>query len=435
MEELPRTYPTDEIHLELLYGPHAVRVSDANGERDELIPLSGLSQMEAVEKFSDHYVEMGPGVHEAGGKMTGRIQNAQAMAQLLPAEVIAVGTFQDSQRKMLPTSVARYGNLAISGRRATPEETNDIAAMRRREKDLKDQARRLELIEADKEKLQLASYDHAKISVDGKKYFMDLDQPATFAAVRLLQEFMKIEPSYGITWVDFKRAIWHNMSLAEREQLVTNKQAFEANCPKKIQDMIWPIRSELLIPLGVVELRGGALRNNAAIALELYESPVSEEYAEEATRIASPGAPRSVFGVPETTERNLDPEAVQICTEIVTDLCCRDAIGQQDAVEALDVVMSLEGKQAIHQLIEAKRLDTTDPEDVIARIHRLAKRSLGNNAYWSARRMRTIGGNHMWTNRAGGVRQTGGAIHGSNATKTEDTLKRWSIGAPRSLKR
>lgn len=103
---------------------------------------------------------------------------------------------------------------------------------------------------------------------------------------------------------------------------------------------------------------------------------------------------------------------------------------------ALDIAMSLEGKQAIHELIDKEgMLDASDPEEVVARMHRLAKKSLGHIEYWSARRMRTIGGNHMWTNREGGVRQTGGAVLGSNVTKTEDTLTRWSIGAPRSLKR
>lgn len=305
MTEIPQTYPTGEIHLELLYGANAVKVSDETGAIDDTIALSGLSQMEAVEKFSGHYCEMGPGVHEAGGKMTGRIQNAQAMAALFRSEVVTMGTFQDNEQKFLPTIVARYGNLAISGHRATPEEAKEVLEIRKQQKALKEQARRLELVEADKEKTQLASYDHVKIIIDGKKYFMDLDQPATYAAVRFMNEFMKTKPNTYIDWAGFRHGMWQNMSLAEREQLTDEKQAYNPGCPTNIEKMIWPMRSDLLMPLGVIQRQGGAYRNEAVIELELSESPVSDEFAQEATRIASPGAPRSIFGAPEAEEREI----------------------------------------------------------------------------------------------------------------------------------
>jgi hypothetical protein len=434
MHESPRLTSTDPIDLEIVYGADRIDVTSPAQEQFRHTAYLASAKIGSVEKMVEAYLAVGPGLHnvEEHDILNFRERSIQAALKHLPREVVRHGKMEETGSEQR-SSFVYFGNLAIRGRMADSAEIEASRADAKAYHEAVEQRRREAIIAKDAEKIDYTGYDHVHIAVGDKEFFLNFDFPQAHLAFRGLLLVHNTPPGDYLHWEVFDKALWSQMPTTERALLGIKEADVFATGPRPIKDMTLGLIQDVARPLGLVE-RSEFKRTSTAFDLQLHSIPNPDNYDGKAVPIVPPDTPRGVLEVLRNQAQMPASEALESHTSKLVELIQRPGWAHEDAIEILDIIMSPEGKIALLQLHtkanRSREEQAAQAEEMLQSLHTRVFRTLGYDAYYGARRNRTIAGNHATgTNK---IRHTGGRVEGGK-TK-EDRLKRWAIGRPTTLK-
>lgn len=432
-----RITSTDPLELEFVYKANKAVLFDEEAQQiGETVYLPNAQRMGTLERTAEVYDQLGPGLHILDSTLVSaeRERSLKAAAKYLPREAVRYGTITEADSETSSRFVY-FGNLAIRGRLASAEEIEQTKREAKAYRDLQEQKRRDAITADDAEKDDYSEFDHAFIKTGDSTFFMNFDLPQSILAYRTLTYLQKINPGEMFYWENLDNTLWQAMPTTERMRLGIKEAEVYSNTARPIVQITAGIIKELAIPLGLVNTSNQ--RTEKAIELELHAIPNPDNYDGIALPIAPPGTPRRILDSLCDPSANIPEERLDKLSHQLNELIQSPSWNPEDAVDALDIIMSLEGKVALFRMHTKEGRDTTEQhaqsEDMLAVLHKRAYRTLGYISYHSARQQRTIGGNRAYDAKNPDVKQTSGG-NSTEATKKEEQLKRWAIGKPQTLK-
>lgn len=355
-------------------GWHVMRYRDA--ELTERMANS-LSQM---------CVEFGPGVHSTWD-ITERTGIEGTTIASLGKRMETIGRLDILERPVRSFDV-RLGSFAVAMRKATPEEH----AAREKPADIAYEARVRAVTEADSSKTDLRTMDHALITVDADRYYVDLAAPESGLLVRMV-EALRAEPERRFTPNTLMATVWEAMHTNERRALTDDEKRIYGNHPTAFKAAAERYVNTILPTLGIICSADTYARlyslAHAEISVDIHDLPQQQHLA--AKRIL----PYEGLQKPEIKDTRQEALAlVEPMAEMYARVTNVDPSTRMQAHEALDLlhkVMLRDGKRALALVLEASE-DPTALADAINNVHNYVRRILGASAYGTARRENIIRG-------------------------------------------
>jgi hypothetical protein len=432
-----RITSTDQLGLELVYEANKVELFDENAQQiGETVYLHNKQRMGTLERTAEVYLQLGPGLHtiDADSVSPDRERSLKSAAKLLPNEALRYGTIEDVGCEESSRFVY-FGNLAIRGRMADTEEIEQTRREAKEYRDIQEQKRRDEIRARDAEKDDYSEFDHAFIKTDDSAFFMNLDLPQSILAYRTLAYLQKLNTGDMFYWNELDKSLWQAMPTTERMRLGLKEAEVYSNTERPILQITAGIIRELAVPLGLVTT--SHQRTEKPLELELHAIPNPDNYSGDALPIVPPGTPKRVLDSLRDPSAYMPEEVLEELSRQLNELIQSPSWQPEDAVDALNIIMSLEGKVTLFKMHTKEGRDVAEQhaqsEDMLDTLHKRVYRTLGHISYHSARQQRTIGGNRAYDTKNPSVKQTSGGSS-AEATKKEEQLKRWAIGKPQTLK-
>jgi len=405
MEQQPITPEEGQVLVTHVIGVDRIEVHDAaSGEQLADVHLGNKANKAeaAIGMLSEAYLTLGPGeytLHEIGLRTAVHENSAyyqgKTLSKFLPEQAFGFSTPDNAGRT---DTRLRFGALAIAARRATPEELDAHKHSRHQEREAAYEQEKERVLAAESEKINLLDYDHAYITVDGHNFYLQTSLPDSILATRVLQAIAGLgyrEIGMPPRSLDIARGVWRLMPLAERRLLLGGeRQLFGA--PSVIEPRVNKILDSGLTNLLGITRRHHSFNRYVVKTLDIdvkpQPSPPETPYGEEVVPIFPPGTPlelvRKEPPVQFTdTEAALAQRALQNTWETGG-----FRLDHEEALNILDLVAGRTGKAALRHALKESG-SSMHFEDVLARIYVRLRTSLGDDAYYSARRNRVIGGN------------------------------------------
>jgi len=382
------------------------------------------------------------------------MSHANAVVQYVPDEIF---TYYRNERR---ETVLRCGSFAVatSLQPATPEEHQATDQRREQVREyrrhngprspLKEQQHREKLdaakeqVEAaEKSKVKLTTFDHATFHIGDSDFYLDFEKPIDFLIARFVSALNKA-PAHQTTAThrviiptSFNEFVWNRMSIAERKLFARSEDTvFGGSLP--ISRAMKNIRTMLSYSThhrrGLITARDNEpfVFPRVDIATNVHRSPrqdsiEAEKLILEKARLQVPRRYRvSGGGEEEPAKDTTQPSAEDLEWAEAWARRQRGALPHQDAIDALDKLMSREGKAAIrHVLSGESEADDEQFDDFMQRSHATLRQSLGRQAYWDAWRERVIAGTKATTGSSHKAEQIGGRLAGER-TKTNRRRRR-----------
>lgn len=429
----------DEARVEFVYDIDRVDVFDPKGEKIHEQYLD-KKPFATAQRALEVYQDLGPGMYtsEDAPQVRSHRLILQGAAKRLPDSVMRAGTVElVGETEGDPLFFAYFGKIAICGRKPSEQEVADAEEAKKQQK--VEEKRRLQARyhEKDKTKQDYSQYDHAFFTVGDKSYYLPLSQEAgrSFLAAHALNLTRTMGNGSDFTSEDFEKSLWNSLPSADRRLLCSESETYRDN-PAPIRREVHFLINDLLRPLDIIDAKK-LRRTDKALQLRFEMVPHATNYEGIATPIGTPGAPKSFFDALQNPLDFISHEELQALTQALQAHAFHNREwSSAEAIEVLDVIMTREGKFALQNLYPGhSKQDQIELADRLLRqLHKKAERTLDYHAYIAAKRQRTIAGNHIsfGSSKGSPARLTGGYVSEAN-TKAEP-LKRWSIGAPRTLR-
>lgn len=430
-------YDYSQLNVELVYDVQQLTVTDAQGRaiREETnIPRPVFKQLSG--QAFDFYLENGPGLYDISGT-EGSIETAslRLLGAHLPPQAFRYGNLHEPGSDGIRTTwVAYFGNLAISGRKATRVEIG-IHELRTREQLEQKRARQRRILEMeDMSKQDYLRYDRAVMRLGSQTFTFGFDNVSNIIAFRVLKDLQELPENTRISLANMRDSVWEAMPLVER-LLFTNGNENRAYAPasKTIDTAVRAIRDSLLTEFYILDRRNYR-RTPTRYELELFVEPDTDSSDTKVIPVYPPGTPQHVLD--EAHSADADRTTLKRHTDTLGTYMDKTSLEPNEAIALLDIIMTREGKLALLNLYrqEFPRQNISDLrreiEATLTTLHNRAKRALGVSSYTSARVNRTIAGN-ITTGANAPVQQIGGRLL-PDRTK-EVTFKGWVIGRPQTL--
>jgi len=348
------------------------------------------------------------------------------LGKILPPEIISHDGTQDKPLEMT------LGNVAVASRKASDEEVASIEQEFTRRT-------RAEILAADAAKEDLTAKSHAIIGVGDQRFLLELLDPLSVLTIRVIERIAQGKGDVRAS--ELPTLAWKAMSLAERALFCPpeSEKVYEPTSPvlRKHLDNVISLTSRLGIsrarlseagtfrPPAVTITYGEVPLTEPDESLRpIYPPQTSREYIENRLASLSPES---------TAETALSAEELATAARLVRYINApgRVYLEHTAALEALDCIMARRGKRALGAIIE-QTPDSRSLDAGLARLHAIARDSLGNAAYQVAFRNRTIAGHHV-TGSRGNITQLTGTLPAPGTPAR--TTTRWYINeafAPRT---
>ena len=332
-----------------------------------------------------------------------------ALAGVLPRQAFNyIGTSEQ------PIAVS-LGRLGVAARRPTIEEMQEH--------------KEVQILRADAEKLDLTTYDHAVITVDGEQYVLPFESLGTRLAARTVEAIVALgQDSRNIETQAIVRRVWRSMPFAERALFCSTENQTRGACPRSVRNAILAALSGPVNILGVAR-RGqlGSITRMTADQIGIaYSTAPQEDYS--AVTVLRAQARAGLRLSEQQGQQIPDADLAQARTAIgYASQYQTLRLEHQPAVGLVEFIMTTEGKRALIKVLQdsGSALSYTDAYD---RLHDIARKSLTSSSYRSTCDSMVIG-RFSWTS-ASHVRQVSGGLPADTTRADLGIGVRWVLEHP-----